>query len=432
MHQKNINYSISLTLSFIAFLSYLIGFLFNENSAGAGGYIGDLSLIWPNVKLYSGNIHDINSTLLSLEYRSSRMPGVYILHKFLNPFTYSLESYRISVFLFSLSLPFLFFICLKKKFKNIPNPLLVLISSTILFSPYIRTDGYWGLEENFSFFFFLLTYISLNSYIENKKEKFLKKVVLIFFISFFSSIVLYLDTKLILVPLLCFVIIFFSKEEIGIKIITLLLYSIFSIPCFYIINVWGGIMNANAQDGRSFGVTYFENICFASSIIGFYLIPIIFFIENFFEKFKNFYLKKENIFLLLIFTLYVVYIAFSYDFNTQKISGSGIIDKLSSMLFENYILKVIFLSTCFIFLFSLILFFFNNTYVNKIILVFFLLFSLISNPLSQEYFDPIIFFLIFTFYNKPIQINFNAAYVLYIYSGILIIGANFYYYNLFN
>ena len=61
--------------------------------------------------------------------------------------------YRRSVFVVSLTTPFLFYFCLKQKFKEIDGLLLFLISSVVLLSPYYRTSAYWGLEENYGLIF---------------------------------------------------------------------------------------------------------------------------------------------------------------------------------------------------------------------------------------------------------------------------------------
>ena len=107
--------SIFLIFSSISF--YIYGFLVGENSAGAGGERGDLSLIWNNLILFKTN--SILDAIKSQLYSDSRTPFLYIIHNLLNPYTNDKLSFRISVFCFSILIPFVFFIILKKKFYNL-------------------------------------------------------------------------------------------------------------------------------------------------------------------------------------------------------------------------------------------------------------------------------------------------------------------------
>ena len=73
----------------------------------------------------------------------------YIIHKFFNPLTDSQFNFRLSVFFISLFIPVLLFLCLILKYKEVNVSILLVISSVIFFSPYVRTSGYWALEENY-------------------------------------------------------------------------------------------------------------------------------------------------------------------------------------------------------------------------------------------------------------------------------------------
>ena len=163
MHLKD-NYKIlSYLLIFISFSSFFLGFYLDENSAGAGSYLGDWKYAWPNIQLFiNQNVYD---SIHSENYLSNRPPLLYILHKLFNPFVETEMGYRRSVFIVSLATPFLFYFCLKQKFKEIDGLLLFLISSVVLLSPYYRTSAYWGLEENYSFISLLLSFLFLNYFL---------------------------------------------------------------------------------------------------------------------------------------------------------------------------------------------------------------------------------------------------------------------------
>jgi len=113
----------SLTLFLVFFLvltsvvSFFLGFYFNENSAGAGGFKGDFSNVWNNINLLkkydlktffcitAKSCHEISDT-----YISSRTPLLYLVNYFLNPFVSHEELFRVSIFVFSLLIPIFFFI----------------------------------------------------------------------------------------------------------------------------------------------------------------------------------------------------------------------------------------------------------------------------------------------------------------------------------
>jgi hypothetical protein len=166
MKIKKIENFFALGFSFIVFFSFIAGFILRENSAGAGGISGDFYLIWKNLELFKNGILD---NLNSQEYNDSRSPLAYILHEKFNPFIGSHYGYRVSVFLITLLIPILLFFTLQLKFEKINILTLSVLSSIILFSPYVRTSGYWALEENYGIIFLLLSYIFYNLFFLKKK-----------------------------------------------------------------------------------------------------------------------------------------------------------------------------------------------------------------------------------------------------------------------
>jgi hypothetical protein len=73
-------------LSVLTLSSFFLGFYLDENSAGAGGYKGDFSHNWANLKIFLNNnlftaINSTDGSDLNNSYKSSRPPLVYIIHK---------------------------------------------------------------------------------------------------------------------------------------------------------------------------------------------------------------------------------------------------------------------------------------------------------------------------------------------------------------
>ena len=70
-------------LIFIPILSYALGFYFNENSAGIGGYAGDSDWIRKNIEIFKTN--SLKDAILHPEFFGNRSPLIYIINKNLYP-----------------------------------------------------------------------------------------------------------------------------------------------------------------------------------------------------------------------------------------------------------------------------------------------------------------------------------------------------------
>ena len=178
------NYSIiNISVSLIIIISFLIGFSFQENSSG--GAI-DFAHYYNNFKLFYGN----NFFQVDwYKYESSSLP----LYYFVTYFFYNPDN-LILIKIFNLLLSFLCFFIFYKILKNhlkFSNSLALLLSSSILLSPYFRTGTYWMMEENFPI---LMTFLTIYFYL-NLKEKFnnLSLILAIFF-----QFVLFFQDKTIL------------------------------------------------------------------------------------------------------------------------------------------------------------------------------------------------------------------------------------------
>ena len=386
-----------LLLSLFILLSYFIGFYLNENSAGAGTANGDFTLIWENLQLYNnGILKNLDSPL----YSDSRTPLAYILHVLFNPFIDSEYQFRVSVLFISLLCPIFFYLSLKTKYKNIDKYLAIFISSLILLSPYFRTSAYWGLGENYGILFLLISYLLFEKKRYLGKNLNLEQIINLFLLTFCSSLCVYFDHKLLIIPLFCFCSIVFNKNNNNhIKILLTLFYLIFSIPFLYLIYLWSGILPPLPNSARYAGSEfYIFNIGYTATIIAFYLIPFL----VFFQK-KSF---------------------FFFFFDEM---GKGWLHKLVIFLFENK--NIQYTVTLFSFFVSwiLICIYFDQKIFDKIIIYFLLIISFFIYPIYQEYFDPLIIILIFTFLQKKIIINNKNVFILCAYLSVLLILSNLFY-----
>ena len=422
-------------LIILSIFSFFLGFYLDENSAGAGSYKGDWVHIWKNMQTFANN--DLLTALKytdsidSLHYQSSRTPLLYILHKLFNPFLYDPIFYRRSVFAISLTAPILFYFCLKQKFKEVNNSLLLLVSSIIFLSPYYRTSAFWGLEENYGIIFLLITFLFFNFFMKNTAQSDKKIYIQLFFVALFSSCCLYFDQKLIIVPMICFFSVILSDKILKLKILLAIFYFIFSLPYIYMIILWGGLLPEGDMVKRQIGTQlYFGHIGYTVTIIAFYLLPLLFFKEKkIFEQFRDFFKEKNNYFLILLFGFYLIYLLFFYNFN-DAILGKGFIHKISIVSFEEEYIRKIFTYFSFFVSWVIMLIFIDKNIKNFLIILFFLILSLVIRPVLQEYFDPLILLLAFTFFGSKIIFNYKNSTFLYLYLLTLMVGANIYYINL--
>ena len=416
-----------LSLSCLIFLSFFIGFILDENSAGAGGVNGDFKLIWNNLQLLKNNfIVNLNSP----EYTDSRTPAAYILHIFFNPFIETQYQFRLSVFLISLICPIFFFFLLKKKFAHIDKYLILLISSLVLLSPYFRTSAYWGLGENYGILCLLISYFVYQNLNFSDKQLNRKKIFNLFFLTFSSSLCVYFDHKLLIIPLIFFIFVIFNKKiYLKDKILMTFFYFLFSIPFIYLIILWGGILPPDAQIGRKLGFKFnIFNIGYAATIISFYLLPFIFFQKKKIIILLTDFFKKENLFFLFIsFFIYLFIILLFSNFSELGHLGKGVAHKVILLVFVNE--NMHFIATLFSFFFSWVIIhiYCHNNITDKIIIYYFLVISFFIFPIFQEYFDPLILILIFTLFQSRFVINSKNIIILTSYLIFFLLGSNFYY-----
>lgn len=418
---------ISVFISLFIFCYFIYGFYTNENSAGAGGYDGDFKLIWSNLLLFKESI------LLNLNnpiYNDSRPPLIYILHTLINPFSNDQETFRNSVFIISFFIPLILFFCIKEKFSNLSNPLVLLLTSIIMLSPYFRTSAYWGLGENYGLFFLLGSYLILmklkkdhtyNSYTQN--------IILIFLICTFSSLTIYFDQKLIFIPVLIFFTILSLDFNFKIKLSALIFFIIFSIPYMYLIYLWESIIPSSAASARGVGKElHLVNLGYCLSIIGFYIAPLLLFKDfNTFELKKKFNIKK----ILLLLSLFIIYFFITFqlnEFETLGNDGKGIFHKLFLIIFGDAKLRLSFTVISFLVGMVLINIFFEDK-KDLLIISFFLILSILTFPFYQEYLDPLILVLLFTFFKIKLNITYKNTYFVVIYFLTFLLCTK-YYYNL--
>ena len=408
---KDLNSSQKIILNIISFFLiflFIYGFLIEENSAGAGGYNGDLLATFSNLQLFINNnfYQAIKLTANSEVYYSNRPPLFYILHSIFNPVAGDLKKYIYSVFFISSLVPIFFYLSLKINYKKISGYYLFFLSCLILLSPYFRTSSYWGLEENYAFISLLLSFIFI------KKFLFKKKFLDLFLTIFFSSTCVYFDQKFIIIPLICFLQLTFSELSIKFKLYTIFLYSIFSLPFIYLIYLWGNIIPVGNMNIYSVGKRiYLQHICYMTNILGLYFFPFLILIrkKDIKKILTSFFKNKINKFFLLIGILYINIDPIHYQ----------------SKFIELY--QKIFLSIIFFFCTIILLIFININYWISVFIIYFLISSLLINPVMHEYLDPLVLVFFLTFAKNIISIDQKKVFFLLFYFLIIFTVARIYY-----
>ncbi len=378
----------------IIFLSYILGFYLDEDSAG-GGKVDLIEHEWGNYLLFKST--PLIEALTSLSYESSRTPLFLIIHKY-NFFINSIEDFRFVTFLFGFIIFYFFCVLLKKKFKNLNLSLLLLISSLILLSPYFRSSVYWANQEHLAIFFFIISLISFEyckviNFDEKEKIKYYFFAVLSSFLGFLSF---YSDQKFFfLAPIIYFYLI--NKNSVKFFVIFSSFNFLFFLPTIYLFFIWGGIVPIESQ--FRLGNTP-SNINIFISNIGIYFIPL-FIIYLYKNKFKFPILEKKEFIFLVIFSI-ILYFILPKD---PSLEGSGIIFRLLSVIYDKKFLAIEW--EFFRFLYFLINIFFIylatiflRASLNNLFILFSFSFIFYLTYFSyQSYVDPIFLILLYSLFD---------------------------------
>ena len=403
---------------------FIIGFIFNEDSSGGGKLDFELHE-WGNFLKFKSGIID---SLTSIEYESSRMPLFLIINAF-NPFDYNQYFYRLSNFIFNFLILIAFYISIRS-FKQFSNNDAIILTSIFMFSPYFRTSSYWAHQENLPFLFlflsiFFFNYFKLNTF---EKQNYFYKVLTL---AILSSLSFYSDQKFIFLSFSFFLVLVISLNSIMHQIKVFLIFFITSIPALYLFYIWKGILPIESQ--FRLGI-YFENLSYAISIIIFYFLPIL--IHTIKKKILKdiIFDKKSYFFFIIILTINILFIP-----NFDETWGNGVISKVFYFLKNKLGVNLLLLKIIYFFYIqfgSLLIFFILKKNIKNLLpFLTLILVSLIVEKTYNEYFDPLMFVLIFFYFNfeKYIIINkrkyINTYFLFYF---ILLLGANIYYkfYNL--
>lgn len=424
-NQKNF----SLILIFMIFISYFVGFIYQENSAG--GAVDDFQNTKKNIVLFKNNsfLDSIKATATTDDkiFQSTRAPGFYVFNKYVNPYTTEIRKYQSVITVFSLLIPILLFLNLRLKYKHVDKNLLFFLSSITLLSPYLRSSAFWGNEENFGIVMVGFSGLFLQLYFKTKII--FKRFFYLLLLSIFSALCVYSDQKLIIIPLITFFFVIFSNKNFKEKFILFLFYVVLSIPFVLLIKLWGNIVPTGDGIKRNIGFNLnFHHFAFSVSIISFYLFPLILLLTNKKKAVSDVFNYKINYFFSIIFFAVLTYFIFFFNYETMYKMGGGVFQRLTVEITQDIFFQKLILTLIFLFSWLILLLFINKKISNILILLFFPFFSIFISPaLFQEYFDPLIYFLILVYLKQNFKIDFKRVSIISVYFLIfLIVGLNYY------
>ena len=169
-------------LIFFSILSLFIGFYFNEDSSGSGGYIADFNYTW-------GYVEVLKDTIFALGTQwTVHTPLHYILLSKINLIIESQQTVRIIYCLISLIIPFLFYKCLTIKFRDLNFFNKSIITSIIFILPAFRSAAIWANSHGTALIFFLLFLLYFLKW-EKRNENLLSKDI--FFQATFLALAVY-------------------------------------------------------------------------------------------------------------------------------------------------------------------------------------------------------------------------------------------------
>ena len=111
--------------------------------------------------------------------------------------------------------------------------------------------------------------------------------------------------------------------------------------------------------------------------------------------------------------------------------GKGVVYKFAILITDNNLFQKFLISISILVAVVFILKFLENTLINYLIIFFLILTPILYKPILQEYFDPLILLLIFTFFKTRFKINFKNLMVLFIYFTLFLSFTNIYYSKIF-
>ena len=382
MELKRYNYKLILVCIVSVFISFIYGFILQEDSLG--GAYNDYKY---HEQYFFSFATDFKSTLSEYgnnnEVRNS--PIFYIIVSKLIQFGFELEYLRYLNLIFIFGIISFFLKSLKINYENINQETQIFFICTILLSPTIRSltahpyPLLWAI--NFfiiSIYFYLKFKKSQNMNIKMKNSFFciLNLSIASYFTPNFAMFILFYGAK------------FLDEFKFTFKTLILAIFVLFlALPAIFFL-IWKDFYLFH---NTVYKISYLEKFNFAnkliiiSSILFLFILPLIKKI-----KLKNDYfniLRVKNIIMIIIFFISI------YLFNFKSGAGGGLFYQISNIIFNNNLFLFL------IFLISIILFDLLKIYnLNNILILITIILYNLQYTIYYKYFDPVLLFALLFFF----------------------------------
>ncbi len=382
----------SFVISFFIFLSFIIGFIFNEDSLGGAkqDYLYHLDYFY---KFNDHFFKTINNYGLDQESNSVRnSPIFYILGSLLLKIELPIIILKFLSVIIALLICFTFYKCLVLKYGNKNSETYFLISTIILLSPTIRSLTFWPYPFLIATFLFS---ISIFFYLKFEKEKdYSIKFKYALLNTLFLALSAYFTPNYGIFVIIFFINFYKYFKNSYKSFLILLINFLISLPALmFVISHDFYLFNSEV-----FTISNIEKYNIANKIIIISSFLFLFFIPFFEIKyFKDRFSLKFNkkLYLLLFFIVINIYF-----FNFLSGAGGGIFYHLSNILNNNLIIYFVFILTLYIFKV------YNLYNLNNIIIFLLLILYNLQYTIYYKYFDPLIIFF-FLFLIKNIKFDFS-------------------------
>ena len=377
----------NLLIFLILYVSLLLGFLLDEN-LNFGSYYDWINVYVPPIQDFANNFYE---TLIGFEKYGQRHSPFYIIFlSLLLRLGLDLDTVRFLHMNGCIVFIFLFYHCLKLRFKDIDKFTLQLLSMFIFLSPTFRSLSIWPDSRLPGLIIFVLSIYFFLKFMKNNGHK---KV----FFAFYSALSLilssYISPNFSLFAIFLYLF-FFKYLSYRSFILLFLLSAILSIPMMYYIFIldvnfmMAGRTPGPEQSSTAFSFNISNKILIISSIIFFHLIPTIYFLTDS-KQFLQFS-KKKMINFIIFFAVVI------YFFNYQiSFTGGGFFYQLSIYMFSNNIFFY-----CITFYTLFYIYYISYLSKNNLILLGILIISNIQNTIYHKYYEPLILIIVLVLFEN--------------------------------
>jgi len=371
----------NLLIFLILYVSLLLGFLLDEN-LNFGSYYDWIHVYVPPIQDFANNFYE---TLIGFEKYGQRHSPFYIIFlSLLLRLGLDLDTVRFLHMNGCIVFIFLFYHCLKLRFKDIDKFTLQLLSMFIFLSPTFRSLSIWPDSRLPGLIIFVLSIYFFLKFMKNNGHK---KV----FFAFYSALSLilssYISPNFSLFAIFLYLF-FFKYLSYRSFILLFLLSAILSIPMLYYIFILdvnfmiAGRTPGIEQTSIAFSFNISNKILIISSILFFHLIPTIYFLTDS-KQFLQFS-KKKMINFIIFFAVVI------YFFNYQiSFTGGGFFYQLSIYMFNNNIFFY-----CITFYTLFYIYYISSLSKTNLILLCILIISNIQNTIYHKYYEPLILIIV--------------------------------------